>query len=361
MGQYDELKVELDAAVGRVLGSGQYIFGEELAAFEEAFAEYLGVQNVIGVNSGTDALAISLMTLPEPHELQGEVILPSLTAMPTATAVVMAGYRPVFVDVDEDYVLDRWQVQEAINSNTIAIIAVHLYGYPVDMVSLKETTDHFSIPVIEDCAQAHGASFAWQKVGSFGDLAAFSFYPTKNLGAYGDAGAIATNDTELADKCRQLRQYGWNTAKITHNGPGMNSRMDELQAAILNVKLPHLDEWNAIRIKQATYYNDHLQDLDELTLPNIAEPGHVFHQYVIRTRERSKLRQYLKQEGRIEAQIHYPLPLHKQPFYQFYDHYPMHQTETFCQEVLSLPIGPHVSASVIKRTAELVERFIRSI
>lgn len=353
VGMYPQIQIQVDTAIKRVLESGRFIFGPEIEKFEAKFAKYLEVKHVIGVGSGTDALMIALWAL---ERGPGEVIVPSLTAMPTATAVCLAGHKPVFVDVDEMYTLDPNQVKRAINKNTVAIIPVHLYGHPAELMAIRDAAG--DVPVIEDCAQAHGALLGKGMVGGFGGSAAFSFYPTKNLGAYGDAGAIATNSDELMVRCRELRQYGWGwkSGIQTFNHHGTNSRMSEVQAAILSVKLPYLDVWNEVRRKQAGVYNQAFKHLP-LVLP-AQKPGyqHVYHQYVIRSEHRDDLQKVLGRSG-IETQVHYPAPVHQQPYYQRFKALEMPNTELWCKQILSLPIGPHVPIEIIMRVIEIVRRY----
>lgn len=358
VGMYRYLEKEIDSAVKRVLKSGQYILGIESERFEKDFAIYVGAKTSVGMNSGTDALTVALWALGDSPG--GEVIVPSLTATPTVAAILLANHKPVFIDVDETYTIDLAQLEEAINGKTVAIVPVHLYGHPANMPAILELAEHYGLAVIEDCAQAHGATIDNKAVGSFGEMGAFSFYPTKNLGAYGDAGIITTNSETYERRCRELRQYGWgwksSVPRITYNHHGMNSRLDELQAAILNVKLKHVNRWNDIRRQQAQRYLEGLRFTD-LILP-VEREGyrHVYHQFVVRFRDREKI---LKQFGEAGygLQVHYPIPVHKQPYYRQFDAFPMSNTDAFCREIFSLPIGPHITDQQVEQVIQIVKRF----
>ncbi|RME35204.1 MAG: DegT/DnrJ/EryC1/StrS family aminotransferase, partial [Thermoflexia bacterium] len=294
--QYAGLKEEIDAAIGRVLARGRFILGEEVATFEEEFAAACGVACAVGVASGTDALHLALRACGiGPGD---EVITVSHTAVATVAAIELAGARPVLVDVDpRRYTMDPARVEERITPRTRAILPVHLYGCPADLAPLLEMARRYGLLLIEDCAQAHGARYRGRPVGSWGEIAAFSFYPTKNLGAFGDGGAVVTNDPTLAERVRLLREYGWARRYISHLR-GTNSRLDELQAAVLRVKLRYLESWNARRREIAALYRELLSEGVArwgLVLPE--EPPdarHVYHLYVVRTPHRDALREHLK-------------------------------------------------------------------
>jgi dTDP-3-amino-3,4,6-trideoxy-alpha-D-glucose transaminase len=349
-----QLQDETDAAALRVLHSGWYILGPELSAFERAFAAYHGVEHAVGVASGTDAIELALRAAGiGPGE---EVVTVSLTAVPTVCAIERAGAVPVLVDIDETtYTMDPAAVRAAITPLTRAIVPVHLYGQPVDMVTLSAIASENALLLIEDCAQAHGARLNGQLVGTFGDLAAFSFYPTKNLGAVGDAGAVITNDAGYAEKLRRLRTYG-QVGRYEYETRGVNSRLDELQAAVLRVKLPHLDDHNAVRCRLAERYDAAFAHHPAIMTPQVragAEP--VYHLYVVRTAERDTLMQRLADQG-VQTLIHYPVPVHLQAAYADlgYRSGDLPITERICGEILSLPMHPGLHADQVDTIAETV-------
>jgi dTDP-4-amino-4,6-dideoxygalactose transaminase len=351
--EYELLRSELDAAVTRVLASGWYILGREVAAFEEEFASYLGIAHAVGVASGTDAVLLACRALEIGPD--DEVITVSHTAVATVAAIELSGAKPVFVDIDPvTYTMDMSQVGAAITPRTKAIIPVHLYGRPAEMDILLALARRHNLFVIEDCAQAHGARYKGKRVGTLGDAAAFSFYPTKNLGAVGDGGAVVTNNPVVANRLKMLRQYGWQQRYIS-DFSGYNSRLDELQAALLRVKLRYLDNFNATRRHLAELYNQRLAHLP-LTLPTIepnCEP--VFHLYVIQTDQRDRLQSYLAEQG-IGTAVHYPVPVHRQPAYQRlgYEVGSLPVTERVCGDILSLPIHPHMSKSEVESVAQAI-------
>lgn len=341
---YLSLQSEIDREMKKVLESGKYSKGHFLEVFENKFAEYLGVKHCIGVASGTDALYLSLLALG--INSGDEVLVPANTFVATAYAVLFANAKPVLVDCNlESSNIDTSAIEKKITKKTKAIIPVHLYGQPVEMSQLKKIANKYSLKILEDACQSHGAYYKDKKTGNLGDIAAFSFYVTKNLGAFGDAGAITTNSTSLAKKLKQLREYG-EVSRYIYNTIGINSRLDSLQASILTVKLRHLDQWNKKRKKIAAYYTDRLQNLSDvitpITIPNVE---HVYHLYVIRTKKRNQLMKYLAQKG-IQAAIHYPIPLHLQKSLQFlgYKKGDFPHTEQLADEILSLPIYPQLSS-----------------
>ncbi len=360
--QYAILKEEIDAAIGRVLARGRFILGEEVAAFKQEFAAACGVAHAVGVASGTDALHLALRACGiGPGD---EVITVSHTAVATVAAIELAGARPVLVDVDPRYyTMDPAQVEERITPRTRAILPVHLYGCPADLAPLLDIARRHRLLLIEDCAQAHGARYRDRPVGSWGDIAAFSFYPTKNLGAFGDGGAVVTDDPALAERVRLLREYGWARRYISHIR-GTNSRLDELQAAILRVKLRHLEAWNERRRQIAALYNAYLADGAArwgLVLPGEPEDSrHVYHLYVVRHPRRDSLQAFLRERG-ISTLIHYPMPVHLQPAYADLGYregfFPI--TEALAREVLSLPVYPELTDEEVRVVAEEIFKFFR--
>ena len=353
---YYELKEELEAAFLRVMESGWYVLGNEVEAFEQEFAAYCGVKHCVGVGNGLEALHLILGAYGVgPGQ---EVIVPANTYIATWLAVSCAGARPVPVEPDErTYNIDSTQIEGAITPRTKAILPVHLYGQPADMNPIMEIATRHGLRVIEDAAQAHGARYKGQRVGGLGDAAAFSFYPSKNLGAFGDAGAVVTNDAMLADKVRLLRNYG-SRVKYHHEAKGFNSRLDELQAALLRVKLAKLDEWNARRRHIAHEYSRLLKGSDGLVLPYVpdwAEP--VWHLFVVRHPNRDALQRHLERAG-VGTLIHYPVPPHLTAAYAELAHGPgaFPTTERVAKEVLSLPMGPHLTpeqrAFVVRELAD---------
>src|SRR5438132_5298912 len=313
--QYLELKDQFDAAYRRVAESGQFILGREVESFESEFAAYCGVKHCIGVGNGLDALHLILRALDiGPGD---EVLVPANTYIATWLAVSHAGATPVPIEPNErTYNIDASRIETAITEHTRAIIAVHLYGQPADMDPINEIASQYGLKVIEDAAQAHGARYKENRVGALGDVAGFSFYPGKNLGAWGDAGAVVTNDEELAAKISVLRDHG-RISHYAHSDWGYNARLDALQAAVLRAKLEKLDEWNAARRKVAAHYRELLKGIEGLALP--VEPEgfeSCYHLYVVRSPKRDHIREALLRE-KIECGIHYPVPLHVQPACRF--------------------------------------------
>ncbi|MEW6240213.1 MAG: DegT/DnrJ/EryC1/StrS family aminotransferase [Chloroflexota bacterium] len=351
--QYYSIRAEVDAAIARVLERGNFVLGEEVAAFEREFADYLGAAFTVGVDSGTSALQLALLACGIGRG--DEVLAPSHTAVATVAAIEMTGTRPVLVDIElSRFTLDPERVAPAITSRTRAIVPVHLYGCPADLDPILQLARRHNLSVIEDCAQAHGALYRGQKAGTWGHIAAFSFYPTKNLGADGDGGAVVTNDPALAERVRLLRQYGWRERFVSIL-KGINSRLDEMQAAILRVKLRHLDRWNARRRELARLYDELLADTG-LTLP--AQPKdavHVYHQYVIRHPQRERLKAFLKENG-VQTIVHYPVPVHLQPAYHDlgYSLGSLPSSELAAAQVLSLPVYPEMDEEAISRVSRLI-------
>ena len=354
---YLELQPEFDAAYQRVMDSGWYLLGEELAAFEREFAEYIGARHCVGVANGLDALHLILRALDiGPGD---EVIVPANTFIATWLAVSYAG--AVLVPVEPDirtYNLDPSRLEAAITPRTKVIMPVHLYGQPADLDPILAVARKHGLQVVEDAAQAHGARYHGRRIGAMGRAAAWSFYPGKNLGAFADAGAVTTDDGGLAEKIRCLRNYG-SKVKYENLHRGFNSRLDELQAAFLRVKLRRLDEWNRRRAKQAACYREGLREMPNLILPDVpawAEP--VWHLFVVRHPQRDRLQQHLRAAG-VETLIHYPIPPHLQAAYA--DHgwkpgaFPI--SETIHREVLSLPIGPHLTDDQVRWVIQAVREF----
>jgi dTDP-4-amino-4,6-dideoxygalactose transaminase len=355
---YEARKSQIDAAIETVLASGWYILGREVESFEIEFARYVGVSNCIGVGNGTDALEISLRSCGIGS---GDgVITAANTAVATVAAIDLVGARPVLVDVDPaSFTLDVDRVRDTVaRDHTIrAVIPVHLFGHPAKIDELLEVARIHDLIVIEDCAQAHGALFSGRKVGSFGHAAAFSFYPTKNLGAIGDGGAIVTDDADVARRARELRQYGWRERYISERS-GKNSRLDEIQAAILRVKLPFLDEDNDCRRSIAMQYQA-LAGGGAILPTEAANAHHVYHQYVLRSPARDRLREHLHNQ-RIGTAILYPVPIHLQRGYAdrvIIGAGGLTHTEALAQEILSLPMYPELQTSELDRVIRCARGF----
>lgn len=353
---YLELKLEIDAAVSRVLDSGMYILGPEVEAFEAEFSEYCGANHAVGVANGLDALHLALLAMDVgPGD---EVIVPTHTYIATWLAVSHCGATPVPVEcVEKTYNLNPNLVRAAITDRTKVILPVHLYGQPADLDPILAIAKEFGLRVLEDAAQAHGATYRGRRIGSHGDAVAWSFYPGKNLGAMGDAGAITTGDAELADRVRMLRNYG-SRKKYVNDVVGFNSRLDPIQAAILRVKLKHLDNWNARRVAFAARYESNLS-LSQLTKPHVpdwAQP--VWHLYVVRHPRRDELQAWLSDKG-IETLIHYPVPAFEQRAYESsaFSRYSLRLAKDIANDVLSLPIGPHATSDDVDEVIAAVNSF----
>ena len=352
-----ELKSDIEAAFKRVLNSGWYILGKEVETFEEEFATYCDVAHCIGVGNGLDAIHLLLAAYNVGYG--DEVIVPSNTFIATWLAVTRCGATPIPVEPNPDFFnINPLAIESIITPRTVAIIPVHLYGQPADMDVINRIADKHGLVVIEDAAQAQGAFYYNRSVCSLGHAAATSFYPGKNLGALGDGGAVLTNDKTIADKVRQLRNYG-SQVKYHHELLGYNSRLDEFQAAILAVKLNRLNEWNSRRVKIANYYTENLKD-SEIQVPNVptwADP--VWHLYVVKTPKRDKLQRFLRENG-VETMIHYPVPPHKQPCYASYNdqHFPV--AEQLSQQILSLPIFPSMQLSDADVVITTIKRYFKA-
>jgi dTDP-4-amino-4,6-dideoxygalactose transaminase len=355
--EYSRLRPQIDAAIERVLRRGWFILGEEGEAFEAEWAAYCGAAHAVGVGNGTDALHLALRAAGIGPG--AEVVIPALTATFTALAVSLAGATPVVADIDPlRYTLDPQAFEAAITPRTAAVIPVHLYGCPADMDPILAIARRRGLFVLEDAAQAHGARYRGARTGNLADAAAFSFYPSKNLGAYGDGGAVTTNDAALADRVRMLRHGGQRTT-YHHELQGTNSRLDEIQAAILRAKLPHLDTWNRRRRSLAARYGNNLPAGVELALPSAPEEvEHVFHLYVVRTTRRNVLRDYLTGAG-VGTGVHYPRAVHQQPAYTGLGSPPgcCPHAEEAANEILSLPLFPQLSAGEVEQVGRLVRFF----
>lgn len=355
--QYRNIKDEIDEAVFNCLREGDYIRGKSVCQFEMNFAKYLGAGYCISCGNGTDALEIILKALRiGPGD---EVIVPALTWISTAEVVNNVGAEPVFVDICEDsFTIDPGKIAEKITNRTKAVIPVHLYGCPADMTGIMRTAREFNISVIEDCAQAHGAEYHGQKTGTLGVASAFSFFPSKNLGAYGDGGAVVTNDRELSDQIRMLGNHGQLDVKHEHAVIGRNSRLDSVQASILGIKLKYLDEWNKIRRILADHYRSYLQGITGIVLPpDFEKRTHVYHLFVVRSSDRNRLIKILD-ENSISYGIHYPAPL---PFVEAY-RYKRHSVKEFpvavkaAKEIISLPLYPELSEDQVKDICKLIRK-----
>lgn len=334
--QYQEIKEEIDKAIFSVLNDGAFIGGKYVQRFEEQFARYVGVRNCVGVGNGTDAIFVALKSLG--IKRGDEVITVANSFIATAEAITMTGARVVFVDCDEDYyTINIHNLEKAITPKTKAIIPVHLYGQPADMDAILNMARTYGLFVIEDAAQAHGALYKRKRIGTLGDCACFSFFPGKNLGAYGDAGAIVTNNDEIARNARMFANHG-RIAKYDHEFEGINSRLDGLQAAILEVKLRYLEHWTERRREIAKLYNEKLHDF--CTIPKIRQDvRHVYHLYVVTVKEREKLMNFLKEKG-ISTGIHYPIPIPFLRAYSYLGHEPKDFPVAFSlkDEIVSFPI-----------------------
>jgi dTDP-4-amino-4,6-dideoxygalactose transaminase len=349
------ISIEIDNAVHEVLASGTYILGQQVESFESEFASYLSAEFCIGVNSGTDALVIGLKALG--IGVGDEVIIPSHTAVATAAAVVATGATPVFAEVSNfSMTIDPSSVEALVSERTRAIIAVHLYGFPCDLDEIQQICKNRDIFLVEDCAQAHGAEYKGKKLGTIGEIGCFSFYPTKNLGAIGDGGAIVTNNFELSEKCMALRQYGWDSNRVS-NFNSTVSRLDEIQAAILRVKLNRLEQNNSRRIEIAGLYRASL-DSGPVELPKEPQQGkHVYHLFVIKVSDRDYMIEALNKRN-IFPGIHYPKPVHMHPAFGAFTQntrISLKYTEDLSNAILSLPMYPEMTETEINRVIEGVK------
>jgi dTDP-4-amino-4,6-dideoxygalactose transaminase len=351
--QYQSIKPEIGAAIERVLESTQFVLGPEVATFEQEFAAYCQTDHAIGVNTGTSALHLALLAA---GVLPGdEVITVPFTFVATTAAIVYAGARPVFVDVDPaTFNMDPSRIEAAITPRTRAILPVHLYGQPADMDPIMEVARRHNLVVIEDACQAHGAEYRGRRAGSIGDLGCFSFYPGKNLGAYGEGGAVTTNNPDFARNVRMLRDWGA-ASKYHHELKGYNFRLEEIQAAILRVKLRHLEAWTDARRECAVRYADLLRNSSVETPSESAGTRHVYHILAVRTRQREALQQGLRAEG-IQTGIHYPVPVHLQPAHADLGYAPgdFPNSEAAAAEVLSLPMFAELTGEQIWRVSHAI-------
>ncbi len=357
--QYSDIRDEIIPAMENVMAKAQFILGDEVELFENEYAEYCCAKHCVGVANGTDALHLSLLALGiGPGD---EIITAANTFVATAFAISHTGGSPVFVDVsDTDFNINVDLIENAITERTKAIIPVHLYGQPADMDSITSIARKHSLKVIEDACQAHGAKYRNRAVGTIGDIGCFSFFPGKNLGAYGDGGAVVTNDSELADRIRLLRNYG-QRVKYHHQILGYNSRLDSLQAAILRVKLHHLDAWNERRRRAAHAYRELFSDMDVILPEEKQHVYHVYHLFVIQHDQRDDLIAYLKSNG-IFCGIHYPLPLNQQEPYLNAKTVPESAPTTsyLCKRIVSLPMFPELTKEQIEQSVNAIERFVSS-
>ncbi len=355
--QYRQIQKASDNSIKALIKRGDFILGKDVTDFEKSFAEFVGVKFTLGVNSGTDALFFSLLSLGVGPG--NEVIVPAYTYIASAFAVSYAGAKPVFVDIDETtFNIDVSKIERAITKRTKAIMPVHLYGQSADMGPVLSLAKKYCIKIIEDAAQAHGADYKGRHVGTLGDLGAFSFYPTKNLGAFGDAGMVVTNDSGLFEKLKKLRDYG-RRSKYEHGSLGYNSRLDSIQAIFLNEKLKRLKSWNEKRIRAAMYYKKVLKDIKGISLPQESSYGkHVYHIFALRVKNRDTILEKLRQSG-IEALVHYPIPLHLQVVYKGlgYKEGDFPVAEQISREIISLPIFPHIEKKQIDFVAKKLKEF----
>ena len=353
--QYLNIRNEIDSAIESCISDTNFIKGKPVIDFENKFSDYIGVDNCVSCGNGTDAMELILKALDiGPGD---EVLVPALTWIATAEAVSNVGAEPVFIDINlNDYTIDTEKIEEKICNRTKAIIPVHLYGCPCDMDSIMEIAGRKGLFIIEDCAQAHGAEYSGKKIGSFGIASAFSFFPSKNLGAFGDGGAVVSNNTELAEKIRMLANHGQLNIRHFHRIIGRNSRLDTIQAAILNVKLNHLDAWNQRRIEASNHYRTRLNDFKSIEIPQTdTNKKHVFHIYSVRSKQRAMLIEKLN-SANISSGIHYPKPI---PFLDAYSYKHHKLTDfpnalTISNEVLSLPIYPEITDLQIEAVCKAI-------
>lgn len=362
--QYRAIRGEIDKAIGEVLESSQFILGSAVEGFEREFARYCGAKHAIGVNSGTSALHLALLALGIGRG--DEVVVPAHTFVATAAAVTYTGATPVLVDVDpERFTMSPEKLEQAITPRTRAIVPVHLYGQPADMTAIQRIAERAGVPIVEDAAQAHGAKHQGRDVGGIGSIGCFSFYPGKNLGAYGEAGGVVTNDDRLAAKMAAMRDWG-QVQRSSHTAPAFNYRMDGIQGAVLGVKIRHIEKWTSERQRVARRYDELFaagRMAKSIRLPRaFADGTHVYHQYVIRVWHRDALRSKLQARG-IQTGIHYPLPIHLQPMYAGLGHaagsFP--QAERIVREIVSLPIYPELADGQIREVVAATEDAVEEL
>lgn len=354
--QYTSIKKEIDRAIQDVIDSSQFILGEECEKFESEFAKFIGVKYAVGVDSGSSALELSLRALGIGSD--DEVITVANSYIASASAISFTGAKPVLVDCKDDtFNIDLSLIEKYINKKTKAILPVHLYGQVAGMDDINKLAKKYKLFVVEDACQAHGASLKGKKAGSFGEVSAFSFYPGKNLGAYGDGGIVTTNSIEIKDRLKLMRNYG-QKEKYKHLILGWNRRLDNLQAAILRIKLKHLSKWNKKRLVNAKLYNRYLQNIPVVTPKIFPDYEHAFHLYVIRLKDRNRLADYLSRKG-ISTAMHYPIPIHLQPAYKNLGYkkgdFPV--AEKLADEILSLPMYPELTESEIKYICKQIADF----
>lgn len=359
--QSKTIRDEVQTEINNILDNAHFILGTNVTEFEKEFAAYCGTEYAVGLASGTDALLLALEAL---HIGPGhEVITTANTFISTAAAIHGTGARPVFVDIDrENYNLDCSQLRAKLNKKTRAVIPVHLYGQPAEMNPILKIAIQEDLHVIEDAAQAHGATYQGKRTGSMGKIGCFSFYPAKNLGAYGDGGAVTTNDAEINERIRLLRDHG-SKDKYSHDFCGHNSRLDEIQAAVLRIKLRRLDKWNQRRQEIAKRYSGLLQEVPEITTPEVMEEAtHVYHLYVIRCQQRDELQKWLATKD-IATGIHYPIPLHLQEAFQSLGYrlgdFPV--AETYADEILSLPMFPELTDDQVEYVFDQIRNFYKDV
>ena len=355
--QYKTIVPEINTAIQQILKNSAFILGSPVSIFEDAFAQFCNVKYAIGIASGTGALHLALRALGV--GIGDEVITVPHTFFATAEAIIHTGATPIFIDVEDQYFnIDPSKLEAAVTEKTKAIVPVHLYGQCADMESILEISKRYNIPVVEDAAQAHGAKYNGVSAGGFGNATCFSFYPGKNLGAYGDAGAVVTNNEDLATKIRMLRNHG-RTEKYVHKIIGYGERIDALQAAILNVKLTHLKEWTKKRVNVAHRYSKLLREVNQIITPPVRPNSeHVFHLYVIKCQQRDTLLKHFNQNN-IQAGIHYPIPLHLQPALKYLGYKPgdFPVSEELSSSIISLPIYPELSEVDVNRIVHAVKDF----
>jgi dTDP-4-amino-4,6-dideoxygalactose transaminase len=359
--QYARIRPEIDEAMARVVASAQFIFGEECAAFESEFAAYCGVAHACGVGNGTDALTVGLWALGVKDG--DEVVTVANTFVATGEAILINGAKPVFADVDlETFTMDPRSVQRLVTPRTKAIVPVHLFGLSADMTPILDFASKKGLPVLEDAAQAHGATYGEKRAGSMGIGGCFSFYPAKNLGAYGDAGAVVSHDANFIERVRRISHHGAGRNKYDNVVPGTNSRLDALQAAVLRVKLRHLPQWNEERRARAAAYSEGLHGLPSVVLPRErAGSQSVWHCYTLRAKDRDDLRDHLQARG-ITTAVHYPKPLHLQPAMssagaRMGD---VPNSERLCREVLSLPLYPELPMETVARVVAEIRAYYKA-
>jgi len=354
--EYQTIKTEVDEAVHRVLDSGYFILGKEGEAVEKELAAYIGAQYCVGVANGTEAITIALMS-------QGigpgdEVITTNMSAYPTVTGIEQTGATAVLVDINpQTGLIDPAEVEKHITQKTKALLPVHLYGQAADLKSLQKLAKQYQLILVEDCAQAFGAEYEGKKVGTFGTVSAFSFYPTKNLGAYGDGGAVMTNDQTTYQKLLSLRNYG-QSVRYYHDGKGINSRLDELQAAILRVKLKHLDQYLTRRRQIGQFYNEQLKNCEVVS--EVPGNRHTYHLYVVLVQEREKLIEYLKEKG-IGTIIHYPVPMNKQLAFETQKLEAFPNTKKFTDQVVSIPLYPELKQEELEYITQTMNSFFSNV